>query len=152
MRMHRTWIIVLALLALAIAAPAQGSAPRATVSEFYRWYLSTGEHSRERFPEQRSRFTPALYNALHKAFTATEAVLDFDPFDNAQWPAEAYVVGASQTQGHVAQVPVSITLGRGMHSRLTVRLVQQGGRWLISDFVYPGDRGKSFTLSQTLHP
>ncbi|HEY3999131.1 MAG TPA: hypothetical protein VGO93_09720 [Candidatus Xenobia bacterium] len=114
-----------------------------TVS-FYDWYLHQRNYS-SHLSQQKNAFSSDLYADLQRAYSIKgEAVLDFDPFDNAQDEPTGYKIGEVQVRFTTAVVPLLVQLRHGGQGSLTVVLKQYPGRqWKITDFLYPPlEKGK----------
>lgn len=151
--LHRILLALAVVLALAPAAPAQEpNIPKGVVNRFYRWYMKNPLHVRDHFAAVRPLFEPELYDKLQKVFQReakrNEALLDFDPFVNAQVLATAYRVGTPvMERGSWATVPMTVTYERGGGKKtLQVVVHRFVDRWRIFNFVYD----KSFDLNRML--
>ena len=145
------------------AAPTEKSCHE-FVQEFYNWYLAgmRKENSitiQTVFKERGSSFTPTLRRQLEldeKAAAANpgEIVgLDFDPFLNAQDTAERLVVGKVIPKGNAYSVEVFEVFSgkKGEKPAVIPELTFENGRWIFTNFVYPGDKGKSDDLLNVLN-
>jgi hypothetical protein len=138
--------IVLYLVLLAVAA--QGQAAKSaldTVRNFYSWYFP-GHSFEEALEARRADFDKALYAALRADLTAAskspdEIVgLDFDPFLNTQDPCQRYEVGPAKVTGTSARVEIhGVCEGKkAAKVDVIVALRQENGRWVFTNFLYPG--------------
>lgn len=146
--------IVLTLAALG-PARAGGSTPSATVDSFYTWYfnaLKTSSGWRGHLAGARAYLTPSLYNLLAKTIAAENAahaaVLDADPFADAQEPPSGFSVGTPGAGSIVSSVPVSLTFGSG-RGKVTA-VVRNGGDWRIDNLIYGSGGNLRATLSRAL--
>ncbi len=141
-------VMLLAGIALAMnATPAAAiDSPTAVVSAFYRWYFAANRARPGGWEDPRALraaapyLSPALYadltNVLALQRRTREAILDWDPFDDAQIEASSATPGApAATSGpRSAVVPVTIhyphvTAGHVIH----MFLIRDRGAWRIND-------------------
>jgi len=121
---------------------AAAGTPDAVVRAFYNWDLSV------KYPQSwldhlggaQPYLTPSLYGLVSQIGPYERkhgaAVLDAQPFEDAQIPASSVTVGTAVVSGNGAKVPVAIHYAKSSGSgHVTVVVVKTAGRWLIDDFV-----------------
>ena len=135
---------IVALLA-GVETAGAASDGTAVVNSFYKWYFSVNTTKAGwtgRFSEARPYLTSSLYALIAKVIakekSESAAILDFDPFVNAQEPAKSYSVGSASSSKSPANVPVTLRFAAGQ-GHLTV-VVRQSSSWQIDNFVY-GSQG-----------
>src|SRR5262249_31738423 len=84
--------------------------------------------------------TPSLYNLVSQIGPYQQkqgaAILDAQPFEDAQEPASSVNVGVAVISGDKAKVPVAIHYGKSSgHGNVTALLIRTSSGWLINDFV-----------------
>jgi hypothetical protein len=97
------------------AAADSGSDAVALVKSFYAWdFAQPNGNWTTHFAQARKFFRPSLYTLLQQTLAdqnkTNEAILDFDPFVNAQSSASAYQLGTPVEKGSVTLVPVTLTI------------------------------------------
>lgn len=136
-------------------ASAGETTPAATVRGFYTWYfgaLKTTGGWTGHLAGARPYLTPSLYQLLAKIVAAQNAahaaVLDADPFADAQEPPSGFSVGTPGSGTTVVNVPVTLAFGSG-HGKMTA-VVRNGGDWRIDDILYGSSGNLRATLTQAL--
>lgn len=124
-----------------ISARADSSGATTVVRKLYDWYLSLHGNVDPHFAQARAWFDPGLYALLQKAYWRNahrQLTLDFDPYANAQWEVGSYSLGVPQTSGGMTAVPVTVRLAGQPNGKthLTVMVKQEGGAYVIYNFVY----------------
>lgn len=137
-----TLLVGLAFLAPCASPALAAGTPETVVRAFYDWDLSV------KYPQSwldhlggaKPYLTPSLYSLVSQIGPFEkknqEAVLDAQPFEDAQIPASSVKVGVAAISGNNAKVPVTIYYARsatGGHVTAIVTKTAQG--WLIDDFV-----------------
>lgn len=125
----------------ALPVPA-ATTPEAVVRAFYNWDLSV------KYPQgwldhlggAKPYLTPSLYSLVSQIGPFEQknkaAVLDAQPFEDAQIPASSANVGAAAINGSRAKVPVTIHYARSSGSgHVTAILIKTAQGWLIDDFI-----------------
>lgn len=152
--------------ALSVLWPSQAwgqSTPEKTVDAFYRDYMTAGERTPRRWVEtlvekQRSHLDKDLAAWLTEMASnppgSDKPWLDFDPFSNSQMGTQKYAVKPAVTKNGQTLVPVAILMNRESGPpkvRVTVTLQERGGKWIITNFLYPADDGmKAWNLKDFL--
>src|SRR6185437_3195763 len=111
--------MVLAFVSLAPARAGE-STPSATVRAFYTWYfaaIKTRDGWSGHLSGARAYLTPSLYQLLARTVEAQNAahaaVLDADPFADAQEPPIGFSVGTPGVGSTVVKVPVTLAFKGG---------------------------------------
>ncbi len=139
-----------------VVTPAAGAAevsPASTVRAFYHSYFTRNVRVGERLANVRGLFEPALYNALeHSGADVFEAntcpgyidvsrcpYVTFDPFSYARAAPASYSIDGQHLSGDRAFVPVTLRLSGQPKpaSHITFVLTRSGGRYAISNLLYP---------------
>ena len=139
-------LLVGVFLSTAAPLPARSSNAGATavLKKFYNWYLRQPNHEwMKGFNQVKPLFDPTLHTmlqtVLHSEANQHEAIIDFDPFVNAQYDAVAYAFGTAKVKKSDVNIPVVLTLsGRGLaKTKLTaVMRKKAAGSYVIYNFVY----------------
>lgn len=144
-----------ALLATGMAfAAGQTASPTRTVASFYTWYFAN-QANWTNISGARQYLTPSLYASLAKVLAEEQkehaAILDFNPFVNAQEEAQSYSTGTPSGSGATRSVPVQLRFAH-IKGAGTVRVivVRAAGGWKIDNFVYPGAGDLRRTLRDAL--
>ena len=132
------------LAATPIRAQPDDSAAVAVLKKFYRWYERQPNHEWTRhYSQVKGLFDPGLYTMLetvwHSEANQHEAILDFDPFVNAQWDAASSAFGTPTTNGVDVHVPVTLTPTERLNpkTRLTAVLRKNAsGSYVIYNLIY----------------
>jgi len=125
----------------------------AVVNAFYKWYFSvngTRAGWSGHLSEAKPYLTASLYALLTKMVAKEKngggAILDFDPFVDAQEMATSFKVGTPSG----SQVPVTFGFGKSSeHSRVTA-IVHSGSTWQIDNFSYGSDGNLRTMLQQQM--
>ncbi|MHB2016470.1 MAG: YqhG/Tai3 family protein [Candidatus Xenobia bacterium] len=144
---------LLSLLLVACLMPcrvvAEPNDPKGVAAGFYEWYMTHQSKMPEALAEQRENLTPQLYRLLMAGYKANH--IDFDPFVNAQWSAQHYLIGRVERHGKQAEVHVSLQLERSGSTSLTLLMTETQQEWQIADIRYPAEGSvKSWTLLHLL--
>ena len=139
-------LLVSAVLFAATPLPAQSPSTSAiaVLKKFYDWYLRQPNHEfTAHFAQAKPLFDPTLYTmfltVLHSEANHREAIIDFDPFVNAQWDAQSYAFGAPTMKGASVNVPVTLNLSGKPNARTHLTAVLRknaAGKYVIYNFVY----------------
>ncbi len=158
--MKHAFLAVLSVLSLSSvstpAARAAEVAPASTVRAFYHSYFTQNVRAGERLANVRGLFEPVLYNALNHSSTNTFSAntcpgyidvsrclyVTFDPFSYARATPASYSIEGEQLSGDRAFVPVTLRLSGQLKpaSHITFVLTRSGGRYTISNLLYPNPR------------
>jgi len=146
------------LMTLTALSWADTSTPDGTVTTFYDWYQKADSQYRTEFSQAEPFLTPELYSLLRDGFSREPGPkfwVDFDPFVNAQIPAERFNVGKPRTVASdlaLVEVAPYFNMGPGGSTAgpapIKVYVRNEGGNWKIANMVYPGEHG--FQLKQYL--
>lgn len=174
----RRSVVIKTLCALVVAAalllsyPGRATAaatPEQTVESFYHDYMISDERSPRHWVETLVEMQKANLDKDLAAWLLEiaanqpgndKAWLDFDPFGNSQMGTKKYVVKPAVKKNGQTLVPVAILLNRDVGPpkvRVTVALQQRGGKWIITNFLYPAEAGmkawdlKTFLKTQLKH-
>jgi hypothetical protein len=141
-----------AFLAAAIAlvsgtsSVAASSGPATVTTSFYKWYFSVNATKggwSGHFAEARPYLDPSLYALIGKVLAEERksggAVLDFDPFVDAQERASGFSVGSAPSEKSPANVPVSLTFGSSAQRGHITAVVRMNDTWQITNFSYGSD-------------
>jgi hypothetical protein len=131
---------------------------RKFVQEFYTWYRSNDKTIQDALKKRASSFTPLLTQKLNideaaSAANPGEVVgLDFDPFLNAQDIPDRCIVGkvTSKDNGYSVEVFEVFSGKKEAKPSVIPELEFKNGQWIFTNFVYPGDKGKSDNLLSVL--
>jgi hypothetical protein len=155
--MKYAFLVALAVLSLSSvstpAARAAEVAPASTVRAFYHSYFTGSVRVGERLANVRGLFEPVLYNALNHSRADTFSAntcpgyvdvsrcpyVTFDPFSYARATPASYSIDGEQLSGDRALVPVTLRLSGQLKpaSHITFVLTRSGGRYTISNLLYP---------------
>ncbi|HZV77660.1 MAG TPA: DUF3828 domain-containing protein [Candidatus Babeliales bacterium] len=134
---------VIAALLVSATPPAAPNSPSATVSSFYVWYSKHGQGSAEPWSQPAGLVgaKPYLTDGFYRELTAVlaeqtrthQAILDWDPFVDAQLTASKIQIGAASVRNGVAEVPVAIWYVHGAPPERIKAIVRQDGAWRIDD-------------------
>jgi len=139
-------LLMSGLLFGATPAAAQSTAGDATavLKRFYDWYLRQPNHEwMAHYSQMKIWLDPTLYTMLQTVLRSEanqrEAIIDFDPFVNAQYDAVAYAFGTAQVKNNAVNVPVTLTLSGRQTAKTHLTAVLRkgaGGKYVIYNFVY----------------
>ena len=132
----------LAIAHLSATSAAEGRSPTALTRAFYAWRLgSESARSASRFAGTRPFLTQHLFAELSQVEAIEKrdhrAILDFDPFTDAQIAATSVDVVSAAVRPQSANVIVIVRF-RGASHRMRVSFQKSGLVWRISDFVGRG--------------
>lgn len=155
--MQYALVVFLTILSLssvsAAVARATETSPASTVRAFYHSYFTPNVRIGDRLAKVRELFEPALYNALNHSeadlFQANTCpgyidvsrcpYVTFDPFSYARATPSSYSIDGEHLSGDRAFVPVTLRLSGQptQASHITFVLARSGGRYAISNLLYP---------------
>jgi hypothetical protein len=150
--------VVMLLAALAVlttgtvcAAPA--ATPAAAVDSLYRWYFSDPKPGgwMDHLAGARPYLEPSLYALLSNVLAQQkahpgEALLDFDPFANAQQLPTGYKIGKTSLLHGATAVSVAVTFPPKLTTHLTAIVRKAPSGWQVSNLLY----GNNFDLRSAL--
>jgi hypothetical protein len=132
-----------------VSASSNEASCRAFVQKFYDWYIKATRNKGfdTALKARRSSFSPTLLAALKEDLAASaknseEVVgLDFDPIVASQDMPERYVAGMVTRTRNVYRVKV-FSKGVGGSDKVPAVipvLENRRGKWVFTNFIYPGD-------------
>lgn len=144
----------LAVLMTGTVRASPAATPAAAVDSLYRWYFSDRKPGgwMDHLAGARPYLEPSLYALLSNVLAQQkahpgEALLDFDPFANAQEPPTGYKVGKTALLHGTTAVSVAIVFPRGLTGHVTAIVRKSASGWQVSNLEY----GHNIDLRSTLH-
>jgi hypothetical protein len=152
-------LVATAIFTAAAPASAQNATPTSVVDGFYHWYFTDTGSNHEWFKHlsgAQRYLDPTLYANLAAALDREQKthseIIDFDPWVNAQWDAQAYAVGTVSAHGKAFWIPVTLTLSGRPNSTTHLTMIvgkNSSGEYRIDNVVYTVDK-TTFDLSSFL--
>jgi hypothetical protein len=143
----------LAVLTTGTVHAAPAATPAAAVDSVYRWYFADPKPGgwMDRLAAARPYLEPSLYTLLSKVLARQnahpgEALLDFDPFANAQQLPTGYEVGKTSLLHGATAVSVAVRFPGNLTTHLTAVVRKAPSGWQVANLLY----GNNFDLRSAL--